>query len=479
MLATLDLQLFSVDSLDEPLISSASLLPDAAGEPESGFSDLLRLRVDAALPTDLSGGGLLPAGGSELPVLEPANPLHLAASALPLPDMGASLLTEDVDTPLLEHTDIALESPVIYPPLGEPPVPATVSSLLPPTAAQPDSLDAEVAIVATKDKVAVTTSEVTRPLAEALRVTDVELTAPVREAGSLVLKANAEPRAEHATSVGPSVRLQNGLPQRTAPITLPADLATQSAQSTEAHMATLLSQVPQPSQVISTIQTTDIAKSLPPVDLPKRSDVLPVQGTHAPGEAITELVRPRGVVPQPVQTLHTQLSAPPPQAMFVAATSTAAASDVTYAAVAQQTTDLIGTPVRDSAWGEQMGERVLLMAANQLKTAEIRLTPAELGPLRVQISMDDGATNVSFHAQHAVTREAIEQALPRLREMLAENGLSLGQADVGEQGVAEGNRDGQTDGRSSSPAVDEALVDEGNRAAATAARSNGLIDTFA
>jgi flagellar hook-length control protein FliK len=122
------------------------------------------------------------------------------------------------------------------------------------------------------------------------------------------------------------------------------------------------------------------------------------------------------------------------------------------------------------------------MASNQFKTAEIRLTPAELGPLRVQVFVDDGAANVTFHSQHAVTREAIEQAMPRLREMLAENGLSLGQADVSEQNVAQGNKDGETDGRLSNESADEghdAATDADGVAAMEVRASNGLVDTFA
>jgi len=101
----------------------------------------------------------------------------------------------------------------------------------------------------------------------------------------------------------------------------------------------------------------------------------------------------------------------------------------------------ISTPVRDPAWAEVLGERVLVLTERQMKSAEIRLTPADLGPLRVRISVEEGATHVTFHVQHAVTREAIEQALPRLREMLADSGLSLGQTDVSEQDVAGGSPD--------------------------------------
>jgi len=124
---------------------------------------------------------------------------------------------------------------------------------------------------------------------------------------------------------------------------------------------------------------------------------------------------------------------------------------------------------------------VIVLAGSQLKQAEIRLTPAELGPLRVQVSVDDGAAHVTFHAQHAVTREALEQAMPRLREMLAENGLSLGQADVAEHGVGEGHRDHGSEEEASRQAGDESGDSTIEIAADTrrpTGSSNGLVDTF-
>ena len=145
-------------------------------------------------------------------------------------------------------------------------------------------------------------------------------------------------------------------------------------------------------------------------------------------------------------------------------------------------TETINTPVRDAAWGDKLGERLLMLSGNQTKTAEIKLTPADLGPLRVRVTIEEGAAHVQFHAQHAVTREAIEQALPRLREMLAESGLSLGQADVSEQGVADGKADREFTSGSNTAASgeqpDDAIEADLSERRKTVARNN-LLDTFA
>lgn len=83
------------------------------------------------------------------------------------------------------------------------------------------------------------------------------------------------------------------------------------------------------------------------------------------------------------------------------------------------------------AWTQGLGERLLLMAERGLQSATIRLQPEHLGPMEIRIEVDgDGAAQVLFSAHHAQTREALENAIPRLRELFADQGLTLTQANV-------------------------------------------------
>jgi flagellar hook-length control protein FliK len=63
--------------------------------------------------------------------------------------------------------------------------------------------------------------------------------------------------------------------------------------------------------------------------------------------------------------------------------------------------------------------------------ARLTLHPADLGPIDVRIRVEEGAASLQFDARHPETRQAIEAALPRLREMLADGGLQLGGAQIG------------------------------------------------
>ncbi|HSH47095.1 MAG TPA: flagellar hook-length control protein FliK, partial [Halomonas sp.] len=72
---------------------------------------------------------------------------------------------------------------------------------------------------------------------------------------------------------------------------------------------------------------------------------------------------------------------------------------------------------------------------------ELQLHPAELGPLSVSLKLGDQGAQAQLLSAHAQVRQALEQAIPQLREALAEQGIQLGEATVGEQ--REGSRDGR------------------------------------
>jgi flagellar hook-length control protein FliK len=93
-------------------------------------------------------------------------------------------------------------------------------------------------------------------------------------------------------------------------------------------------------------------------------------------------------------------------------------------------TQPIQSHVGSNAWSDEIGTRVMLMAQRNIASASLRLSPEHLGPLDVRISVRDGTASVWFGATQADTRAALEQALPRLRELFASQGLNLTHAGV-------------------------------------------------
>ena len=93
------------------------------------------------------------------------------------------------------------------------------------------------------------------------------------------------------------------------------------------------------------------------------------------------------------------------------------------------TADLHGT-VGTAQWVEELGTQVLWMAHHGIGSASLHLTPPDLGPIEARITVQAGTASVWFGAPHPDTRAALEQALPRLREMFAMQGMSLGDSGV-------------------------------------------------
>lgn len=94
---------------------------------------------------------------------------------------------------------------------------------------------------------------------------------------------------------------------------------------------------------------------------------------------------------------------------------------------------VINTPVAHEAWGNEFNQKVTWMATQHEQTAELHLNPPNLGPLDVVLKVSGDQATALFTSPHAAVRDAVEQALPKLREMMADNGIMLGNAMVSDQ----------------------------------------------
>jgi len=97
---------------------------------------------------------------------------------------------------------------------------------------------------------------------------------------------------------------------------------------------------------------------------------------------------------------------------------------------------------------QQLGVEVMLMARDGVGRAILTLNPADLGPIQIDLKIHAQVADLSFAVAHGATREAITQSLPKLGEMLAAQGLSLGSSHVGGEGAGHGASTSQQDTRS-------------------------------
>ncbi len=106
----------------------------------------------------------------------------------------------------------------------------------------------------------------------------------------------------------------------------------------------------------------------------------------------------------------------------------------------------LAIPLAQKGWDQALGERVVWMSREGMQEATIQLNPRHLGPIEVRVSLHQEQASVHFTAQHAETRQALEGALPRLRELMQEQGLNLVQSEVSQQSPQQQGMDGRGGG---------------------------------
>ena len=139
----------------------------------------------------------------------------------------------------------------------------------------------------------------------------------------------------------------------------------------------------------------------------------------------------------------------------------------------------VSQPPGHPAWAEAVGSKVSWLVGQHESKAELVLTPPQLGRVEVTLSVSGDQTTAQFVAATPAAREALEQALPRLREVLAEAGINLSQS-----GVSTSDQHGAGNGQSRQDASRHAGTEHLPERTETTGRAwlragEGLVDTFA
>jgi flagellar hook-length control protein FliK len=127
-----------------------------------------------------------------------------------------------------------------------------------------------------------------------------------------------------------------------------------------------------------------------------------------------------------------------------------------------------------------LGAQLSVLVRNGIEHAQLKLNPAELGPIEVRISIDGPQAQVDFSAAQAHTRQALQEAVPALATALRESGLTLTGGGVFDQ-----PRDSRGEASARDPhaarATAEHASDEGPAASLTPRlpRARGVLDLYA
>ena len=141
----------------------------------------------------------------------------------------------------------------------------------------------------------------------------------------------------------------------------------------------------------------------------------------------------------------------------------------------------VGARVGQQGWDQALGDKLVWMAGQSHQTAQLHLNPRELGPLQITLTLNHDQASAQFVSGHALVRDAIEAAMPRLREMLADNGITLGNTSVSADAFREQAQPQQQQQRAYAAQPALSMADSGivSRGTQWLQPSRGLVDTFA
>ncbi|MGH8299129.1 MAG: flagellar hook-length control protein FliK [Steroidobacteraceae bacterium] len=146
-------------------------------------------------------------------------------------------------------------------------------------------------------------------------------------------------------------------------------------------------------------------------------------------------------------------------------------------ATANSSTMALAAQVGTSAWTDELGTKLTWMASQGIQSASLQLSPEHLGPLQVNISVHDGQASVWFGAAQSDTRTALQQSLPQLRQLFANQGLALADAGVSREPPRGQDRRSRARSASSVSAVTPVNLDSANSPTSIEG-GLGLVDTY-
>lgn len=143
----------------------------------------------------------------------------------------------------------------------------------------------------------------------------------------------------------------------------------------------------------------------------------------------------------------------------------------------------LAPPVGSQGWDQALGQKIVWMASGAQQSATLTLNPPDLGPLQVVLHVTNSQADAAFMTAQPEVKQALEAAMPKLREMLDQAGIQLGQATVStgtpNQQQHAGNQTQGHSGRNTGAGPDSDIALTAAPATPITSSGQGLVDTFA
>jgi flagellar hook-length control protein FliK len=172
----------------------------------------------------------------------------------------------------------------------------------------------------------------------------------------------------------------------------------------------------------------DQSKTLTDSDQPKDDKPAP---ENKAAKLLPERTDLRATQSSPDTATKTQPNTPPPPPATPFNIAAMSQNQLQPAqAAASHLADRLAPRVGAEGWDQALGQKVIWMVGGSQQSATLTLNPPDLGPLQIVLNVSDSQATAQFTAAQPEVRHALEAAMPKLREMLGEAGIQLGQSNV-------------------------------------------------
>ena len=220
----------------------------------------------------------------------------------------------------------------------------------------------------------------------------------------------------------------------------------------------------------------------------RRADTRDIPDPRGAAPGVAETLAPRGDAARAPQWLAAQRETVNTDARITADNTTALPALPGGVAHPSPRPADAGTPLQAELHAElgskdfapALGSQLKVLVRDGVEHAQLRLNPAEMGPIEVRIRIDGSQAQVEFSAAQAPTRQALQEAVPALASALRDAGLTLSGGGVFEQ-ARDPRGDAQPQARHGAVPSGENSIDEGAplTPAPRMPRARGAVDLYA
>ncbi len=169
----------------------------------------------------------------------------------------------------------------------------------------------------------------------------------------------------------------------------------------------------------------------------------PVEATTDAKPVVTGIAEPTSGIPVATQKVEHAALLQSPAAAPVSAMSHSSQASLQVAALQTEKLDTLtaNLSLLEPNAATQLKDRLMYQLNHKIQSAEVKITPEDLGTVQIKVNLQQEQLSVQFVVQQTNAKELLEQQMPKLKELLQQQGLQMTEGQV-EQRQANDRRSG-------------------------------------